>query len=107
MEEVAIFLEPTSARLTSARDFDLAAGQPGLNTQKSDSDRLALGLLSSFELALRLGRKLQPQDKDGLRPNRTRKSDVRCNMFMYEFSVCPYGCAMLVNDAILVAVGNG
>jgi hypothetical protein len=42
MEEVAIFLEPTSARLTSARDFDLAAGQPGLNTQKSDSDRLAL-----------------------------------------------------------------
>jgi len=52
MEEVAIFLEPTSARLTSARDFDLAAGQPGLNTQKSDSDRLALGVLSSFELAL-------------------------------------------------------
>jgi hypothetical protein len=57
MEEVAIFrswnhvLEPTSARLTSARDFDLG-GEPGLNTQKSDSDRLALGLLSSFELAL-------------------------------------------------------
>jgi hypothetical protein len=35
-------------RLTSARDFDLG-GEPGLNTQKSDSDRLALG---PFELAL-------------------------------------------------------
>jgi hypothetical protein len=104
MEEVAIFLEPTSARLTSARDFDLG-GEPGLNTQKSDSDRLAsMGLLSRRCLAPET---TKPQDKDGLRPNRTRKSDVRCNMFMYEYSVCPYGCAMLVNDAILVAVGNG